>query len=141
MSRGVAWSSKVASMALCSGFVILFSSATWTGARAQKFPSCVDSEAQQKVVSLLTRWIENETKEVSDGSIQILSVDIQNIFPRNARFGNYSGILECEVTANVVLLKRSTGQRFVLPAFKNFALYFGYDQSGDLVVQTPKGFQ
>jgi len=109
--------------------------------KAQKFPSCTDAEAQRKTVSLLTRWFENETKEASGGSVKLTSIDIQRISPRNARFGNSSGILECEVTANANLLRTSTGQRFQVPAFQGFVLYFGYDQDGELVVQTPSGMR
>jgi hypothetical protein len=110
-------------------------------AYSQKFPTCSDTEAQQKTVSLLQRWFEETTKQNSRGDIKTLAVDIQRITPRNARFGNYSGILECQVTGTVTLLKISTGERFRMQAFNNFVLYFGYDQNGNLVVQTPSGFE
>jgi hypothetical protein len=100
----------------------------------QKFPSCVDNEANQKIVPLLTRFVENAG--AGNPGVKLLSVQIEKIWPRNARFGNYSGILECEVTFSVILQKISTGQRF-LQRINNFALYFGYNQNGELVVELP----
>jgi len=107
-------------------------------ANAQKFPSCTDSAANEKIVSLLTRFVEKSGEGNSD--VRVASVEVENIFPRIARYGNYSGILECEVTALVTLMKISTGQRFVTRLNK-FALRFGYDQNGDFVVETPSGMR
>jgi hypothetical protein len=80
-------------------------------------------------------------KDAGASDVRLLSIEIDKVWPRNARYGNYSGILECEITATAILLKVSTGQQFRLQQFKNFVVYYGYDQKGDLVVQTPGGFQ
>ncbi|QIG95504.1 hypothetical protein [Bradyrhizobium sp. 6(2017)] len=113
--------------------ILLLSILTTTG-HAQKFPSCVDAAATQKSKLVLARFIEQSAQAGPD--FKVVSVDIEKIWPRTARFGNYSGILECEVTARITVMKISTGQRLVMGLDK-FVLYYAYDQNGELVVETP----
>ncbi|MGY4197877.1 hypothetical protein [Bradyrhizobium sp. USDA 4520] len=123
---------KFAQLALAAS-ILLTSIFTTTG-HAQKFPSCVDAAAAQKSKVVLARFIEESAEAGPD--FKVVSVDIEKIWPRSARFGNYSGILECEVTARITVTKISTGKRLVMGLDK-FVLYYGYDRNGELVVETP----
>lgn len=123
---------KLAKFALTASVLII--STLTTAGHAQKFPSCVDAAAAQKSKLVLTRFVEESAQAGPD--FKVVSVDIEKIWPRSARFGNHSGILECEVTARVTIMKISTKQRLVMGLDK-FVLYYGYDQKGELVVETP----
>lgn len=94
----------------------------------------VDAADTQKSKSVLARFIEESAQTGPD--FKVVSVDTEKIWPRTARFGNYSGILECEISARITVTKISTGKRLVM-GLDNLVLYYAYDQKEELVVETP----
>jgi hypothetical protein len=104
--------------------------------QAQKFPSCVDNEAKEKTTRLLAKWYQDEGGGNSPG-IKLLAAQIEGIKPRNARFGPYSGVLECEVAFSLLVLKVSTGEKFVIRPPDPTAIYYGYDHNGTLTLKMP----
>lgn len=99
-------------------------------ASAQKFPSCVATESQQRTRAAMKTYIQNM---IEDKTVEIVDVRISIPYAEDAYPGPFAGVLKCSVTG-VAVIRRQDRSVVQIPLLKTM-IYYTYDQQGNLIVE------
>lgn len=117
---------------LCATAVATLVVLTNTGALAEKYPNCVDNDAQVQTKIAVKRWVSSlmdDACATGPCRSRLLDVQISTPHAEDAYPGPYAGVVKCSVGVVAIM---QNGDRLPLP---RVMIYYTYDQNGRLIVE------